>query len=108
MLQSCVDIEAICDKVLRTIDSMYCAEIPRAYHVKDLIEKELLYYPSSSALIAKLNPQGRCMVISPNPEEEEREFDYHVCTPIWYCDVHSHNPNHHGTCYKPPKGIEGC
>ncbi len=48
------------------------------------------------------------MFISPDPAEEEREFDDHVCMAICYCGVHSHNPNRHGTCHKPPKGIEGC
>ena len=46
LLQGVADMEEICKVVSEVLDSMFCATLPREYQVKDLIEKELQFYPT--------------------------------------------------------------
>ena len=78
MLQGGTKVMAICHQVSKTLDTMYCAELPREYHVNDLIEKELVYYPSSSVSFSKLDQHGRSLLISPDPVKETEAYEDHV------------------------------
>ena len=42
------DIGDVCNTVSDVLDSMFSATLPRQYHVKDLIEKELQFYPTNT------------------------------------------------------------
>ena len=107
LLQGVADMKEICDIVSETLDSMFCATLPREYHVKDLIEKELLFYPTKTNSFNKTIRRGRAMLIPPNPLNEE-EFDDFVHTSICSFGIHSHDKFVTGRCHKPPKGITRC
>ncbi|KAL7549323.1 hypothetical protein ACHAWF_017111 [Thalassiosira exigua] len=108
ILQNSVKIDDICQKVSETLDTMYCAELPRSYHVKDLIEKELVYHTSTSNVYEKLDRRGRCAVVPPDPMTEQEAFKDHTRTTVCYNGIHGHSSIRHGTCHQPPRGIEGC
>ena len=48
LLQGVADIRDVCNTVSYVSDSMFSATLPRRYHVKDLIEKELQFYPTNT------------------------------------------------------------
>ena len=48
LLQGCVDIQQICNAASQVLDSLFCATLPREYHIKHLLEKELPFYPTAN------------------------------------------------------------
>ena len=70
VLQGSADIQELCDVVTDVLDSIFHAALPRQYHVKYLIEKELLFYPTSINNYEKLLRRGRAMLVSPDPTKK--------------------------------------
>ena len=48
-----VDIENVCNTVSDVLNSMFSATLARQYHVKDLIEKELQFYPTNMCVFER-------------------------------------------------------
>ena len=107
VLQGSVDVEAVCDAISDILDSMYRGHIPRGYHIKDLIERQLPLYPNNSESFSKVNRKGRAMAIPPDPENTKK-FDNHVYTTESYVGIHSHSAYIKGTCHNGPNGVSGC
>ena len=107
LLQGIADMKEVCIVVSKVLDSMFQCELPREYHIKDLIEKELPFYPTKSNFFQKSIQRGRVMLIPPNPKETI-EFDDYVHTSVCSFGIHTHDKNISGRCHKPPKGITRC
>jgi hypothetical protein len=107
LLQGTVDMQEVCDVISETLDSMICATLPREYHVKDLIERELPFYPTKGITYDKTIRRGRMMIVPPDPKDIKAFNDYFNTT-IIAIGIHSHNKRITGRCHKPPKGLTHC
>ena len=107
LLQGSADIQELCDAVTDVLDSIFRATLPRQYHVKYLIEKELSFYPTNTNHYEKVVRRGRAMLVCPDPTNKA-EFDDFVHTSICSFGIHSHDRSIAGRCHKPPKGINQC
>ena len=101
ILQDCVEVQSVCNEISYILESMYCTEVPRKEHVKDLVEKELLLYPNQST-DNKPVCRGRAMIMPPDPVENAKEFYDFVHQTILYCGMHSHDKSINSTCHKGP------
>jgi hypothetical protein len=107
LLQGVADIKEVCDIVCQALDSMFCATIPRQYHVKDLLEKEMRLFSTKTIPHQRTIRRGRMMMIPPDPKEVEKYNDY-TNTAITSVGIHYHEKDITGRCHKPPKGITRC
>ena len=53
LLQGVADIVDLWNTVSDVLDSMFSATLPRQYHVKGLIEKELQFYPTNTSVFER-------------------------------------------------------
>ena len=61
LLQGVADMKEICNVLSEVLDSMFCATLPREYHVKDLIEKNYHFIqPNSMHLKRQSEEAGQC------------------------------------------------
>ncbi len=67
MLQGVADIDNVCNTDSDDDDSMFSATLPIQYHVKDLIEKELQFYPTNTCVFERSIQRGRAMLTPPDP-----------------------------------------
>ena len=86
---------------------MFSATPPRQYHVKDLIEKELQFYPTNTCVFERSIQRGRAMLTPPDPMCQ-KEFNDFVYTSICSFGIHTHDNSISGRFHKPPKGIKQC
>jgi len=107
LLQGVADMDDVCNAVSEILDSIFNATLPRNYHVKNLIEKELQFYPTASRAYEKTVRRGRAMLTPPDPMNET-EFNDFVQTSICSLGIHTHDKSITGICHKPPKGINQC
>jgi hypothetical protein len=107
LLQGCVDIQEVCNTVSQVLDSLFCATLPREYHIKHLLKKELPFYPTADHSFKKLIRQGRAMLMPPDPSDEH-QFQNFVYTSISSFGIHSHDRFRSGRCRKGKKGLTRC
>ena len=67
LLQGIADIADVCHTISDVSDSMFSATLPRQYHVKDLIEKELQFYSTNTCVFERSIQRGRAMLTPPDP-----------------------------------------
>jgi hypothetical protein len=104
ILELVADLPELCDHVASVLDSTYCATLPRAVHVRDLVAKDLKQNCDSSPAFKRRDAAASAMQIPPDPAEAREEFkDFTNCT---VCGRNIHEHSH--TCYKPPNGYHGC
>ena len=99
LLQGVADIGDVCSTVSDVLDSMFSATLPRQYHVKDLIEKELQFYPTNMCVFERSIQGGRVMLTPPDPMCQ-KEFNDYVYTSICSFGIHTHDNSISGRCHK--------
>ena len=107
LLQWVYDMKEVCGVVSETLDSMLCATLPQEFYVKDLIKKELLFYPFKISSFNKTIRGGRAILIPPDMLSKD-EFNDYAHTPICSFGIHTLDKFVTGRFHKPPKGITQC
>ena len=105
MLSKISTYPELCREAERTLESMYCASLPRDVHVRDLVDKEIRQYCNSCKKFGQRRPtKARAMMVTPCPLNDRESFldfsDMCICR----SGIHTHCL----TCHKPPKGYTGC
>jgi hypothetical protein len=76
LLQGVADMEDVCNMVSDVLDSMLNATLPRNYHVKDLIAKELQFYPAASSTFENTVRRRRAVLTPPDPMHKKEFNDF--------------------------------
>ena len=84
LLQGVADTADVCN----TVSDVFSATLPRQYHVKDLIEKELQFYPTTTCIFERSIQRGRAMLTPPDPMCQ-KEFNDFVHTSICSFGIHT-------------------
>jgi hypothetical protein len=108
LLQGAVDFKEVCDTLTDVLDSIFSATIPKQYHVKYLIEKELPFYSTKRSPFTTVYRRPRAMLMPPDPLNDSAAFDDFVHSSICSFGIHSHDKSVTSRCHKPPKGLMRC
>jgi len=93
------------EEISKALDSMYTAEIPKSYHVRDYLGKAMKKNYRSGAKenckFPKFPPKA--IQCPPSPEDQE-QWDRCFCETVLQTGIHVHT----FTCAKPYAGTHGC
>ena len=110
LLQGVAEMADVCKSITEALDSMLRASVPRPFHVKYLVQKELPFYNTTTEckFVSSVLPSGRNKFIPPDPVTHPHEFQTFIHTTITCNGMHSHDKGTTGRCHKPPIGITRC
>ena len=103
LLEKAASFSDVCVTIQKALDSMYCAEIPRSVHARDILVEKMKETPEGSKslpLIAKMYPSMKHV---PSPHLVQKWKD-HYCNCVLRTGIHRHS----FTCKKPPAGQHRC
>ena len=87
LLEKIVDYEELCSTVADALNTMYCAELPRNVHVKNLVENHLKFSQSSKQQHSETQiPLALLLHPMPNTPLFQEATDVAVCR----CNMHKH------------------
>ena len=108
LLENAAAVPEICSKIEKILDDMYCAELPKGYHVRDYVVKQMKTTPEGRKLLpskVKAYPSmKRCPFPCPRIPVTQTEWKRFCWENVLRTGIHEHT----FTCRKPPQGKDHC